>query len=424
MRAAILVICILLLGVPPAAGEAPEPSFFGVQGWRSPGRRDELRSLQRAGVGSVRVGFNRATRGRRGRRSALGRARRARRGRGPHTASTCCRCSSTRPTSATGQRARPPRTPAARREWAGWVEEAVERYGPNGSLWIERPRHPLPAGDRMAGVERAEPARALAAARRPRATSRSCGPRAAAIRDTDPQGTVVLAGIPNTLPRHPPAPLPARALPAARLRAPVRRDRDASVRARRRAVSSAASRWCGGSCAASATSGGGSGSRRSAGPPAVPTRRRFRVSVEDQAERLNDAFDMFIEERERWRLERVFWFSLRDRDLSDREPDWFGPHTGPLLPQRLRQAGLARPSRPSPAGSPTTGSTAPSASRRRGRGLRHAAVLRLRLELQDDEALAHEDRAAELRRPRPDPRDGEADRVGDRVADAVAPDRA
>jgi hypothetical protein len=69
-----------------------------------------------------------------------------------------------------------------------------------------------------------------------------------------------------------------------------------------------------------------------------PYPSRFRVSADEQAERLSDAFAVFIEERERWQIDRVFWFSLRDRDLTEREPDWFGPHTGLFY-----RSGFAKP---------------------------------------------------------------------------------
>ena len=235
-----------------------------------------------------------------------------------------------------GQRARPPRTPAARREWAGWIEEAVERYGPNGSLWSEQPA--VPYRPVTAWQVWNEPnltehwprpsARSYVALLR--ATSR-------AIRYVDPDATVVLAGIPHTF----------RGIPVRRyLRSlyrqpgfkrlfdvmamhPYARDVDGvehgiSVvrRIMRRFGDIGRRTWI--TEIGWATGG--------------PYPSRFRVSVEDQAELLNEAFAVFIEERERWRIERVFWFSLRDRDLSAREPDWFGPHTGLFY-----RSGFAKP---------------------------------------------------------------------------------
>lgn len=333
MRAAILAIC-LLFAAPAAAAEPLEPSFFGVQGWRSPDR-NELRSLERAGVGSVRVGFNLATvvdsDGERhwGELDELV----------ADAAKTGMELLPVLVYAAHidgSQRARPPRTQADRDEWAGWVEEAVRRYGTNGSFWLGEPE--LPYQPVTAWQVWNEPnlvqhwprpnARSYVALLR--STSR-------AIRDMDSQATVVLAGIPDTrrgiglrpylrsvyrqrgfkrlfdvIALH----------PYARSVTGVERGIGVARRIMRRFGDSERRTWI--TEIGWATGG--------------PYPSRFRVSVEDQAERLSDAFDMFIDERDRYRLERVFWFSLRDRDLNGEEPDWFGPHTGLFY-----RSGFAKP---------------------------------------------------------------------------------
>ena len=341
----------------------PEPSFFGVQGWRSP-TRDELRSLQRAGVGSVRVGFNLADgRGRATAVSPLGASSTISWRTRPGPTSTCCRCSSTRRTSARASAPGHPGPPAARREWAGWIEEAVGRYGPNGSLWSETARGSLPARDRMAGLERAEPAPSTGHARAPAATSRCCDPRAGRSGTIDPGATVVLAGIPNTfrgirLRRY------LRSLyrqpgferlfdviamhPYARDVDGVERGIDVVRRIMRRFGDVGRRTWI--TEIGWATGG--------------PYPSRFRVSVEDQAERAERGLRR-VHRGARALADRARLLVLAARPRPERSTSRTGSARTPgSSTAAASQSRPGTPSRPSRAGSPATGSTVPSACRR------------------------------------------------------------
>lgn len=332
-RLAIALACFLG-AAPAAAASTPDPSFFGVQGWSSPDGR-ELRSLQRAGVGSVRVGFNRA--------SVVDRFGVHHWGELDEQVIDAARTGIDllpvlvhAPHVDGHQRARPPRTPAARREWARWVEEVVARYGSNGSLWTSRPDLPY------------RPVSALQVWNEPNLTEHWPRPSVRgyvallertsdAIRHIDPGMRVVLAGIPSTrrgirmrpylrgLYRQPGfrGMFDVMAIhPYARRVGGVERGIEVVRRIMRRYGDGRRPTWV-------TEFGWATGG---------PAQSRFRVSVDDQAQRLTDAFDMFLAERDRWLLERVFWFSLRDRDLLVEEPDWFGPHTGLFY-----RSGLAKP---------------------------------------------------------------------------------
>jgi hypothetical protein len=309
----------------PAAAEVSVPrSFFGVQGWNYP-ERDELLSLSRGGIGSLRAGFNRA--------SVVDRSGRLHWGELDALVGDAARNGiqvlpvlAYAPYVRGKHRARPPRTPAARRNWTAWVEEVVGRYGTGGDFWLTRrdlPYIPVTAWQvwNEPNLEAHWP--------RPKAASYVAllRPTAEAIRDVDPDATVVLAGIPDTRRGIRLRPY-LRALyrqpgfqrlfdvialhPYARDVSGVEEGIELARRIMRRHGDGRRRIWV--TEIGWATSG--------------PFRSAFRVTVRAQAERLRDAYDMFIEERARWRLERVFWFSLRDRDLSDTERDWFGPHTG------------------------------------------------------------------------------------------------
>jgi Glycosyl hydrolase catalytic core len=323
MRAAILAICLVCAA--PAAAAAPlDQSFFGVQGWDHP-ERDELRSLERGGLGSLRAGFNRAT--------VLDRDGDAHWGELDALVGDAATSGievlpvlAAAPYVKGKHRARPPRTPSARRKWARWVEQVVDRYGRGGDFWLTH--RDLPYFPITAWQVWNEP-NLKAHWPRPNARSYVALLRAtsAAIRDTDLDATVVLAGVPDTRRGIRLRPY-LRALyrrpgfkrlfdvvalhPYAQDVSGVEEGIELARRVMRRSGDARRPIWV--TEIGWATSG--------------PFRSAFRVSVRAQAERLRDAYDMFIEERERWRLQRVFWFSLRDRDLADGEPDWFGPHTG------------------------------------------------------------------------------------------------
>jgi hypothetical protein len=53
---------------------------------------------------------------------------------------------------------------------------------------------------------------------------------------------------------------------------------------------------------------------------------------------VHELFGLLLEERRRWRLGRVYWFALQDRELGRREQDWWGPKTG-----LFSRAGFAKP---------------------------------------------------------------------------------
>ena len=52
------------------------------------------------------------------------------------------------------------------------------------------------------------------------------------------------------------------------------------------------------------------------------------VTPQDQAERLRSSFDMLISCRERWGLDRAYWFAYRDLEAPEGQPDQPGYHTG------------------------------------------------------------------------------------------------
>ena len=333
MRLTTLAVC-LVCATPAAADAAPERSFFGVQGWSSPDQ-GELHNLRRAGVGSLRVGMNLAL-------VVAGDGERrwdeydelvanaARSGTdllpvlvyAPHIRGL--------------QRARPPRGVEARQHWAGWVEATVERYGRDGSLWADNPE--LPYRPVTAWQVWNEP---NLREHWPRPSARSyvalLRSTSGAIRAGDPDATVVLAGIPDTrrgirlrpylrsVYRRPGFAdlFDVIALhPYARDVEGVERGVLIARRIMRRFGDEDRRIWI--TEIGWATRG--------------PEGSRFVVATDDQAERLTDAYGLFFAERESWRLERVFWFSLRDRDLIGSEPDWFGPHTGLFY-----RSGLAKP---------------------------------------------------------------------------------
>jgi hypothetical protein len=332
MRAAILATC-LLLAAPASAAGASESSFFGVQGWSSPDQ-DELRTLAHAGVGSVRVGMNLASVGESG--EADWRAYDQLVADAARTGIDVVPVLVFAPHVRGRQRARPPRTHAARLEWARLVGEAVERYGTEGWFWRERPE--LPYRPVTAWQVWNEP---NLNEHWPRPSVRGyislLSSTSRAVRAEDGQADVVLAGIPDTrrgirlrpflrsLYRQPgfEGLFDVIALhPYARDVAGVERGVLIARRIMRRFGDLDRRTWI--TEIGWATRG--------------PTGSRFVVSAEDQAERLTDVYALFLSEREAWRLERVFWFSLRDRDLIGREPDWFGPHTGLFY-----RSGLAKP---------------------------------------------------------------------------------
>jgi hypothetical protein len=325
MTAAVLAVACAAAAAPAAAADRlADRGFFGVQGWRQP-TGAELRSLERGGIGSLRAGFNRAAVvGRRGARYwdeldavVAGTAR---------AGIELLPVLSNAPWVRGKHRPRPPLSRTNRRAWESWVEEVVGRYGYAGSFWFERtdvPYRPVSAWQ----VWNEPNLRAHwphPSARRYVDLLRTT---ARAIRATDPAATIVLGGVPDTrrgvrvrpylqaLYRQPGFTelFDVMALhPYARdvvgveevveqVRSIMRRHGD-----RDREIWITEIGW--------ATGG--------------PTSSRFRVSATAQAERLRDAYDMFIAERRRWRLTRVFWFSLRDRDLNTAEQNWFGPHTG------------------------------------------------------------------------------------------------
>jgi hypothetical protein len=67
-------------------------------------------------------------------------------------------------------------------------------------------------------------------------------------------------------------------------------------------------------------------------------RHPYRTTLGGQADRVHELFGLLLEERARWRLGRVYWFALADRELTPREQDWWGPKTG-----LFSRTGFAKP---------------------------------------------------------------------------------
>ena len=258
-------------------------------------------------------------------------------------------------------RSRVPRRPRARRRFAAWAQRVVARYGAAGSFWRERPQLPY------------VPFRAYQIWNEPNLTAHWPRPsprryvallRAStpAIKAVDPAAQIVAGGFPDTTRgtrlrpylrgfyRQPGVRKLFDALavhPYARnvwqvedllfmVRRMMRRNGDGG-----RPLWITEIGW--------ATDG--------------PYRSRFRVGTRGQARRLDDTFQLLLEQRRRWRIERVFWFSFKDRSLLRREQDWWGPHTGlfyvsgyakPAWGELTRLAGgegddwLGRPYQPDP----------------------------------------------------------------------------
>jgi hypothetical protein len=305
----------------PGASRQERREMFGLGGWAWP-TVGEVRDLSRRGVRSWRVTMSWADiEPSRGHRLWSGYDRlvhdlASRRIRAMFTLTAC-------PPWACEQ-AGPPRTDAARAAWVEFVRAAVGRYGTQGSFWREHPAlaaRPLLHWQVLNEVNGPDqwggPPSAAEYASFLKLT-------AAAIRGTDPNARVVLAGLGEKMPiwlrdylpelyRQPGfagdfdvmavegyAPRPRH----------LRRIFRATRGTMRRFGDLAKPVWI---TEMSWATGGG--------------QHAFVTTERGQARRLRRAYDLLLACRRRWNLGRVYWFPHRDRS-ADPWGDYWGNHNG------------------------------------------------------------------------------------------------
>ena len=233
----------------------------------------------------------------------------------PNTGSGSCPSSGARPNG----RRREPVDPACRDPWQRWgwtafLRDAVDRYGPYGSFWLEHPAVPyLPIRSweiwneenivTFSSVDRARPLREAAARLGPgpaRNRPRLEGHRRRPLRSSaaDPA-------------QHALRRLPLPPLPGPQREGVLRRRRAAPLCRRRAARCGPRSATCGGSCASTTTPapplymteiGWGSDSYES----------RWERGLRGQARELNEAMSMLVANRASWHIDGVWWFSWTD----------------------------------------------------------------------------------------------------------------
>jgi hypothetical protein len=304
------------------------PRFFGMGDWDGLSE-PELETLARAGVGSVRLGMDHTSRDPSFYDGAIADAAR-------HGIEVFALLTNA-PVVRGRVRSVPPLRRRARRAWTAWAAALAERYGPEGEFWEENPALPyVPIRAFQVWNEPNLRNHWLGARPSPRSYMRLLGPTARAIRRAQPRARIVLAGIPNTrrgirlrrflgglyrrrgfrrsfdvAAAHPYGRDVARVEEEIETyRAVLRRHRDG-----RRELWISEIGW--------ATDG---------------ARHPFKTTLQGQADRVHELFGMVLEERTRWRLGRVYWFALADRELTPREQDWWGPKTG-----LFSRTGFAKP---------------------------------------------------------------------------------
>jgi hypothetical protein len=221
------------------------------------------------------------------------------------------------------EQAGPPRTDAGRAAWVDFVTAAVGRYGTQGSFWREhpalaaRPLHWQVLNEVNGPDQWGGPPSAAEYASFLKLT-------AAAIRGTDPNARVVLAGLGEKMPIWLRDYLPELYrqpgfagdfdVMAVEGYAPRPRDLRRIFRTTRGTMKSFGDLgkpiWI---TEMSWSTGGG--------PHAFVTTER------GQARRLRRAYDLLLACRRRWNLERVYWFAHRDRP-ADPWGDYWGNHNG------------------------------------------------------------------------------------------------
>lgn len=323
------VVCATTLLPAPARAADPGPQvrrgMFGLTGWSFP-PRGEVRSLSRRGLRSWRVilAWDGAEPSR-GRHTWLGYdrlvARLVSRGISPMFLLTGC------PSWACHRGGLgPPRTDSARSAWSQFVFDSVKRYGNGGSFWRAHPGLPYrPVAywqvmNEINGGEQWPHPSAAAYAALLRRT-------AAVIRYADPGSKVVLGGLGEKMTiwlrsfltdlyRQPGF---AQAVDVIGVEGYSPRPRDVAriLRTTRRIMARFGDLgtpvWI---TEMSWATGGGR-------HPFVTTRRL-------QARKLHRAYDMLLACRAHWNLQRVYWFSHRDRRVSRGASDYWGNHNGLL----------------------------------------------------------------------------------------------
>ncbi|HZN90532.1 MAG TPA: glycosyl hydrolase [Thermoleophilaceae bacterium] len=218
----------------------------------------------------------------------------------------------------------PPRTDPGREAWVDFVHAAVRRYGVGGSFWAENPGvAPRPVVhwqvmNEVNGVDQwgAHPS--------PEGYAAFLKLTASAIRGANAASKVVLAGLGEkmtvwlnvylpALYRQPgfATDFDAMAVEGYATRPKyLRRIMRTTRGSMRRAGDLAKPIWI----TEMSWSTGGPG-------PYVTTER-------GQAKRLRRAYDLLLQCRRRWNVERVYWFAHRDRPVPPGEADYWGNHNG------------------------------------------------------------------------------------------------
>jgi len=218
----------------------------------------------------------------------------------------------------------PPRTRAALGAWAAFAAAAARRYGSGGSFWREHP------GLRYAPVRYWQVMNEVNGSDQwpspsPAGYAELLKLTAAAIRRADPSSRIVLAGLGEKmtvwlrdyLPRLYAQPGFASDFDVMAPEGYAPRPRDVARimrttrRIMRRYGDSAKPVWI---TEMSWSTGGG--------------RHAFITTPAGQAKNLRRAYDLLLSCRARWNLQRVYWFSFRDRPVPAGEPDFWGNHNG------------------------------------------------------------------------------------------------
>jgi hypothetical protein len=335
------LIVSLGLVLSPAALGAPDapPSFFGLQAWSHPTHR-EFVAMERARAGLVRFGLT---------WSQVEPVPGARRwteydrlfASAARAGMLTLPVLSGSPSFAAARETYPPLSRSARTAFASFVRDAVARYGPHGTFWADNPDLPY------------RPVRTWQIWNEPNFHSYWHGkPNAReyvalvrlsrrAIREVDPTGRVLLAGVAETrlgirsttfLKQVYRVPGARRQFDAVAIH-PYAYDDEwvlAAVRRARRVMNN-------------------NGDRRAqlwitevgwaTGGPVSRATSAIRKSQLGQARLLTRTYRALIRHRRRLGLASIVWFALRDREPAKGEGDWWGVHTG-----LIDVAGVPKPS--------------------------------------------------------------------------------